>query len=111
MKFYIKEWNKLISFFKEQYDNVFFLYNIYFLEGNNEDTELLNKISKPFIFTEYRKTKIYDCGGFDFFLENFLSDYTKFEKFIKNNIRLFSVITISNEIKTLNDVSFSIMNK
>ena len=66
--------DKLISFFKEQYDNVFFLYNIYFLEGNNEDTELLNKISKPFIFTEYRKTKIYDCGGFDFFLENFLSD-------------------------------------
>ena len=30
--------------------------------------------------------------------------YTKFEKFIKNNIRLFSVITISNEIKILNDV-------
>lgn len=101
--------DKLIALMKRNYVNIFYFNNISSLEDETED--LLDKISKPFKFSPKRKTKIFNSGSSDLFFGIVSSYYSNFEKDIKKKIRLLSEETILNEIKILNDICFSIMNK
>ena len=99
----------LISSFKKDYDSVFYLKNIYSLERDIEDVS--EKINKPFTLNKEKKEKILNCGGFDNFSEAILKDYSHIKRDIEITLRLFSENTISNQIKSLDDICFSVMNK
>ena len=101
--------DKLISSFKKDYDNVFYLKNIYCLERNIEN--VANKINKPFTLNKDRKEQILNCGGFDNFFDNISADYSHIKKDIEKTLRLFSENSISSQIKSINDICFVVMNK
>ena len=105
----IKRIDQFQKLFKDKYKDAFNFKNKLSFQRNVDNTS--NEISDNIPLKKEREERILNSMGFDFFYDNMLENYSDIKKNIVAILRLFSENTISNEIKSLDDICFVVMNK